>query len=698
MELLHILISHSAFLFRYALIAFLLLNLFVRFLLPLFLPFSGSIGHFTPSSIHNVLVKWNGIKIEVKSLGISVRRGGKAWFVLHGEGIKVTVHRSTLLDLLSKPTEKNERSGDGDYKPTLKSNSSLLRRTFLPFFIRRLTHLISVNLDVDIDVEEVGVIRGTVKFGGQYKKPHLRVPIVGAPRQEDKLTLWASVENLSMTEPLRGLDQKEHKTLLPAAEMREKIIFRLSGPMGYEEWKNLQPRKGSIRASMEIEEEKRGFVAKLKRARQEDGEKKGLIIRIHEVKRLLRGIEELQCEVKCRRKDRRDTGSPSTRSESSATPPPPHTKLSPLVYFDSFAISLPTIIFSLHYTTPLSILATSSPSVNESLPQTIAFAIILSGIKGSLTLKDMSDGDSVRDSHKVYLGKNRLCEVVGSIGWDELEGRIDVEGKEGESISCLQSVSSSPADDTWRSVQVTSPALLRRLCQLVTLKSPSLRLGSRSRLLRQLSNDRSRSTRRNLDSLFPVLVTTTIQPSWSRSRLEKFEVKQPFKPSMPQFESLTLGHALPRGHLTLRQNPLPAQKESSPSRKPSSPTFLTSSRPSRSPLSKSDLSALLQMRLQSIGLNNCPNPPRSIRKGEGSTLLMTAITHSDALLHTIRRAMRPTTLSSYHGKLRRSCVSKFQESFSPLEENGRIGVSKEKRRIGQRQRGWNDRRSWRRKG
>ena len=435
MELLHILIAHSAFLFRYALIAYLLLNLFVRFLLPLFLPFSGSIGHFTPSSIHNVLVKWNGIKVEVKSLGISVRRGGKAWFVLHGEGIKITVPRSTLLDLLSKPKQNKQTSREEDDKPTPKSNPSFLRRVFLPFFIRRLTHLISVNLDIDVDAEEVGVIRGTVKFGGQYKKPHLRVPIVGAPRQEDKLTLWASFENLSLMEPLRGLDQKEDKKLLPAAEMREKITFRLSGPMGYEEWKNMEPRKGSIRASMEIEEEKHGFPAKLKRARQEDGQKEGLIVRIHEVKRLLRGLEELQCEVRCRRKERTQNESPSTSPDTSASASPP-SKPSPLLYFDSFTVSLPTIIFSLHYTTPLSVLATSSPSVNETLPQTIAFAIILSGIKGSLKLKATTDSASVRDSHKGYLGKNKLCEVVGSIGWDELEGRIDVEGKEGESTRC----------------------------------------------------------------------------------------------------------------------------------------------------------------------------------------------------------------------------------------------------------------------
>jgi hypothetical protein len=294
-------------------------------------------------------------------------------------------------------------------------------------------HVVSIHLEVAVDVEGVGLVEGALKFGGQYKRPHLRVPLVGTPRQEDKLSIWASVENLTLTEPLRGLDQKEHKKLLPAVELREKITFRLSGPVGWEEWKTSRPREGSVRASMEREEEKRGLAARLKRSRshgKEEEDANGLIVRIHQIKRLLGSVEELHSEIKEARQQSKSTSdSPASSPSTSSHPPKP----SPLSYFDSFSISLPTIVFALHYTTPISVMASSSPSVNRSLPQTIAFAVIVSGIKGSLKLKAKSEGECTRDSHKAFLGRGRMCEVVGSIGWDNLEGRMDVNGKEGQS-------------------------------------------------------------------------------------------------------------------------------------------------------------------------------------------------------------------------------------------------------------------------
>ncbi|GAA5901240.1 uncharacterized protein JCM6883_000150 [Sporobolomyces salmoneus] len=440
MAMVYSLIECSASWAKYALIVYLFLNLFLRFLLPLFLPFSTSIGHLSPTALHDISVSWRGLQLKVRRMGFSLRGGGgrgTAWWVFYGEGVKLSIPRAALLELLSNlnPTassdskEKGRPGSDPCATSLPPSQPSPSRRIFLPFLVRRLLHVISVRINVTVDVEEVGVVEGTLKLGGHYKKPHLRVPIVGTPRREDKLRVWASVENLRLTEALRGLDQKEHKKLLPAVELREKITFSLSGPVGYEEWKTLKPREGSIRASMEREQEKDRILGRMKRSRPEEGEQKGLVVRIHQIKGILRNVEELHSEIQqVRQQSKPQPGSSSPSPPSSQ--PPPSQKPSPLIYFDSFSITLPDIIFSLHYTTPISVMASSSPSVNQSLPQTIAFAAILSGIKGNLKLKAKSEGESTRDAHKAYLGRGRLCEVIGSIGWDELEGRIDVDGKE----------------------------------------------------------------------------------------------------------------------------------------------------------------------------------------------------------------------------------------------------------------------------
>ncbi|GAA5985459.1 hypothetical protein JCM5350_004004 [Sporobolomyces pararoseus] len=442
MVMLYSLIGYVAFLLKYALISYLFLNVLLHFLLPFFLPFSTSIGHLSPTSLHNISIKWKGLQLSIKRLGISARGGGKTWWTLYGEGIELKVPRKALLGLLStrkqpKTSNSPDKSDDSDpcstSLPSPSPEPSRIRRIFLPFLVRRLLHSISIHLEVTISIEEVGTLEGTLRFGAQYKKPHLRVPIVGTPRQEDKLSIWASVGNFTMTEALKGLDQKEHKKLLSAVELREKITFRLSGPVGYEEWKTLRPREGSIRASMEREEEKDGILGRTKRAHRDDKESKGLVVRIHQIKRLLRSFEELSSEIKDLKKQSKHD-SPSGSSQPPMPQTPRSSRPSPLAYFDSFSISLPTVIFSLHYTTPISVMASSSPSINRSLPQTIAFAAVLSGIKGNLRIKAKSEGDSIRESHRAYLGRGRICEVSGSIGWEELEGRIDVNGKE-ESIA-----------------------------------------------------------------------------------------------------------------------------------------------------------------------------------------------------------------------------------------------------------------------
>jgi hypothetical protein len=440
-------ITHAAVWLKYALIAYLFLNLFLRFLLPLFIPFSTSIGHLSPASLHNLSIKWKGLHLTVGKFGVSARGGGKtAWWVLYGEGIKLKVPRSALLDLVTKPnqaktskTKETKESEPCSTPPCPPPQPSRLRRILLPFLVRRLFHIVSIHLEVTLDVEDVGLIEGTLKFGGRYKKPHLRVPIVGTPRQEDKVSVWASVEDLTLTEPLRGLDQKEHKKLLPAVELREKVTFRLSGPVGYEEWKTLRPREGSIRASMEREEEKDGILARMKRGHHRDEKSsEGLVVRIHQLKRLLRSVEEVHSEVKDKKEQLKSQTSSTSSSPSSSKDSPSCAKPSPLAYFDSFSISLPTVIFALHYTTPISVMASSSPSVNQSLPQTIGFAAIISGIKGNLKLKAKSEGEWIRDSHKAYLGRGRVCEVIGSIGWEELEGRMDANAKEGSfSYFCI---------------------------------------------------------------------------------------------------------------------------------------------------------------------------------------------------------------------------------------------------------------------
>ncbi|GAA5929891.1 uncharacterized protein JCM15063_004656 [Sporobolomyces koalae] len=420
--MLYTLAAWLVLLLQYTFVSYLVLNVLVRFVLPAFLPLALSISHFTPTSIHNLAFQWKGAKLVIGTFGISACGGGKAWFLLYGKGIRLTIPRSTVADKFAKDFQHKRNLAKGEkHQSTLDSVTSS-RRFWIRFLVQRFTRLVSIRLEFHVELEEVGLMEGVLNLGARYQKPQLRVPIIGNPRQEDQLTLSATIEKLKIIESTRGLDQKEGKRMLPALDLQEKLTLKLSGPIGSEEWKTLKPRPGSVRASIEKEDGKKGRVAQLfKRDNQE--EDRGLVLRLHEVKRLIGSIEKVACEM---RSVRERTTSPAQPSESSHSPAKP----SPLLYFDSFAVSFPTVVLSLHYNTPLSVIASSSPSANQSLPEAIAFAAIVSGIKGNLKLKARSDDASIRDSHKAYLGKGRVCEIVGSLGWEELEGRIDVDPKE----------------------------------------------------------------------------------------------------------------------------------------------------------------------------------------------------------------------------------------------------------------------------
>ncbi|GAA6060439.1 hypothetical protein JCM10212_000032 [Sporobolomyces blumeae] len=456
-----------------AFVAFVILNLSVRFLLPWFLPFSGSIGHVSLSALHNIRVDWRGIEVEIKALGVSATRGGKAWSAVYSEKTRILVRKESLLHALpfrhSPPAEqpkphspKHPAERDPHRAPPPPPPASLLRRLFLPFLIRRLITLVAIVCDFELEFEGIGVISGTVRWGGAYERPHLRVPVVGLPKNEDTLSFSLRVEDIVIREWIgsahdRAAQNGDLGSGLAALELTDAVTFKLSGPVGRAEWKSLKPRERSIKASVEVEET--GSTAKLGgsgHARKRGG----LIVRVHEVKRLIAKVEDLRCEAKRRQATDRPLEKESTRPE----PSEPKDRPSPLVYFDTFAVAFPTTTFSLHYTTPDSVrhyspTSSASPSARrpppDTLPQTIAFALIVRGIKGKLKLKGKTGaGTCVRESHMAFLGNARDCEVVGSIGWEEVEGRIDVDGtKEQIPDSTTKTLSIGPSEialtSTW---------------------------------------------------------------------------------------------------------------------------------------------------------------------------------------------------------------------------------------------------------
>lgn len=409
------------------------------------------------------------IRVEIGHVGLSVlgsKNAAKGWFVLKLTGVKVVVPRQALL--ASPRRRANRRLShtsqvptpiliDDETTPPQKSTLSLRRlasivhtRLIHPSLIR-LNRIIStltsaltlfaIQVDLTVQVDDVllvtGVLSAGVEVGGVALRPSKESSL---PPDEDlttRLGVWASLARVELHEwrsdessapSVLDADDKSRPVLLPALTMHDRLLVSLSAPLG--------PRHGLLSF---LAKRGRGFAMPRSsvrtsvafgggQAKNVNGvSEKGVHVRVHELKRVMTAVEEL---VKSRKEDARkeeDQQGEDDHEENSHRP----TKISPLVYLRSIELSVPSFIVSAHYDTPLHILAASP---KRQLPQSVAFAATVRGVYGKLLLGGQSD--FVKREHLEWLGKGRTLGLGGRLSWEEIEGRVLVDGPRRKSPLC----------------------------------------------------------------------------------------------------------------------------------------------------------------------------------------------------------------------------------------------------------------------
>ncbi|CEQ42515.1 SPOSA6832_04335, partial [Sporobolomyces salmonicolor] len=458
-------LPHFPALVLYSVLLFLTVHLLISLSLRFFAP-SFSIGHLSLRSINNLSLSLrDGLRIEVRRVGLCGWSGGKAWFVLQCEGVRVVVPRSFLLCPPPRPPKQQPRPRKPAPKPAAPSRVA----NFLSSLLARLSGLLvlfSLQLDFTIEVEEVAVLGGLLEAGGEVRQYRRRKVSGegGAGADETHVAgAWVTLQKLELKELLpsrdgKAVDGRGHakegarKPALCAVEMQDKLTLSISAPLAAAELASWRPKRRSVKVALLFDEKAGENYPKAKekekgKEKEKDSEAKesatgrreakaqsgGVQVRIHELKRVLRSLDEVMSE----RKRRTTSPPPPDRSQSCPPsssyaqpdpfrpPPPPNPRRpSPLTYLHSLSLSLPSLILSSHYTTPSSILASSLSSENLPLPQTITFALLVRGVKAELELGGRTDGEKVRREHREWLGKGREIDAMGSVEWKEIEGRV----------------------------------------------------------------------------------------------------------------------------------------------------------------------------------------------------------------------------------------------------------------------------------
>ncbi|GAA6043699.1 hypothetical protein JCM8097_007486 [Rhodosporidiobolus ruineniae] len=389
----------------------------------------------------------------------------------------------------ASPAPSSRRSSiSSTHTPSSEPRST--HPTFLTTLARRLSGLLTlfaIQIDFRVDVEDVACIEGVVSAGGEVlhqQKGGATVEGLGGDDGDEKkggatpaggdalAKAWVRLERPEIRELPRGLDRSAPSsaaTAVPALEMPQGVVLSVEAPLlapsgeGAEgKWRPLPgavkvavefggrppqdvaggvARRAAKGVKREVKEKLRPGREKRREREEKDeaeqemselGRQGGVHVRVHELKRVLRSLHELQCQRERSGAAVAANSPTSTSTTSSASASSASRKPSPLALLHSVSLSLPSFVLSAHYVTPLHILASSSSSVDRPLPETMAFALAVSGVKADVRMAGQSDGKEVRKEHRDWLGKGRRCEVVAGMEWREVEGKVKVNGREDE--------------------------------------------------------------------------------------------------------------------------------------------------------------------------------------------------------------------------------------------------------------------------
>lgn len=442
----------------YAVVFLLSLRLLLPVILYLFTP-SLRIGSLSPFGLGNIVwtPPWGGerseerVRIEVGRVSVSIlgsKSSAKGWFVLKLSRVRIVVPRAAVLAVPNRP-EKSKKNGSAkhriprDPQGPPKSPHGIARR--LAWFIqRRLIHpavfrvnkvvstltsalvLFAVSVDFTLEVEQTlsatGVLSAGVEVGGALRPPK------DSSLPDDDLTtrlgVWVGLSNLNVLEwqarPDIDVVARPTGALLPALTLKEQLVVSMSAPLGprhgllsliVRRGKNFAMTRSSVRVAVELRQSKTATADDM-----------CAHVRVYELARVTSSVEALARE----RKDTRPSAENSGEGEQAGARAPSD-EVSPLVYLRSIELTIPSFMVSAHYTTPLHILAASP---KRPLPQSVSFAGTIRGLYGKLLLGGRSE--LVKREHLHWLGKGRTLGLGGRLFWEELEGRVKIDGHERE--------------------------------------------------------------------------------------------------------------------------------------------------------------------------------------------------------------------------------------------------------------------------
>lgn len=379
----------------------------------------GSLGWFSLLDI-----KWRDVKgarVNIASVSWNfagagcARGGGRSWFVLRIEGVKVWLPKS-LLQASEKERSKREKikpSPASSRRSSISSNSNvehsssstwlhqLGTSTFSALFvwiykviIILLSH-ITIEIKIQVELEDTFTAKTTFRAGGNLRSS-----------LNSKIEAWVGLEGLSISEiPKKNSTRKP----FPAVEVQSVLLLTASAPIDSSiGMDRIFSTKGAClgitKSSVEIGIE---FPEALK----------GIQIRMVELQRLCASLPAP------RNQD-------SNLDDSKSTP-------NSISYLRTLSITLPLLIVSAHYDTPPELLnfAASRP-----LPESATFTLRILDVQGILELGGKTDDNSC--VHRDYLGKARALNIQAKLGFSKIEGKVKVD-KNGQSRFSQRSASIS---------------------------------------------------------------------------------------------------------------------------------------------------------------------------------------------------------------------------------------------------------------
>lgn len=440
----------------YALVALLTLRVLLSILLRLFAP-SLSIGRFSPLGLGDIA--WTSqlggnapqerIRVHVGRVSLSCwgsKTCSKGWFVLKLTEVRVIIPRAALLapPRGARPKQRTPppppKDSPVDPKPlegTFARVLYFLRSRLVSPALDRLSTvasalssalvLFAIQIEFAVEMEgtltATGVLSAGVEVGGHFGAVKSSSSSSHDLR-ETRLGGWLALGHVEIFEghptPSPNAPSTSPTPILPALAMRERLVVSLSAPLGpaggfaalvSSKGRSFRAEEASLRTSITFGEGQAG-----------DGE--GVHVRIHELKRIVTKAEGVGRD-RARMLEEHRAG---VQQKAEPSPPhPPAKNTSPLHYLRSVDLTLPLFVLSAHYHTPLHILAASP---KRPLPQSVAFAWTVKNVQGKLTLGGTTA--EIAKEHSQFLGKDRELGMGARLSWDEIEGRIKVDGSEGE--------------------------------------------------------------------------------------------------------------------------------------------------------------------------------------------------------------------------------------------------------------------------